>query len=129
MDTNKRIISASDSFDEADEIYSYKDRNGVHNPTNAQPQWTLKTYMKSGFAGEWNGAHVEIEGKTLNANVDLQPDIIEETLNTKKIKKCEIVSDETRIRNLDPPWPYTSIIIIQWDVHSIQHSTNPSIPY
>ena len=114
MDNFKRKNSAFDSFDESEEIDGSNDRNRAHTPTNAQPQWTLETHLKIGFAGKWNSAQIEIEGNILTANVDLQPDVIEETLNIKKIKKCEIVSDDARISNLAPPWPYTSIIIIEY---------------
>jgi hypothetical protein len=102
------------SYDSFDEENEGNDGDQVNAPTINQPQWRLETDMKIGFAGEWYSASIEIEDIVLIANANLYSNLIEETLNIKKIKKCEIVSDETRIKNLDAPMPASPIIIIEY---------------
>ena len=111
-----------DSFGEED------DQDGKQferSPTLTQQQhWSLQSHMKIGFSGEWNFGSIEIEELTLTATVSLQPryvdefqdheERIQERLNIKKIKKCEIISDETRIKNQDPPVKGSPIIVITY---------------
>ena len=103
MDQRKRL----DSFEEGDEV------DGRYTPVNSQSQWILKAHIKIGFGGEWENSLVEIEGDQLTANIDPLKSP-EESMNNKKMKKCEVVTDDERIKNLDPPWPYTSIVIIEY---------------
>lgn len=103
MDQRKRL----DSFEEGDEV------DGRYTPVNSQSQWILKAHIKIGFGGEWENSLVEIEGDQLTANIDPLKSP-EETMNNKKMKKCEVITDDERIKNLDPPWPYTSIVIIEY---------------
>ena len=110
-----------DSFGEED------DADGIflkRSPTLTKQNWSLQSYLKVGFSGEWAFGNVQIDERTLTASVSSQPryvemnqsygNSVEEQLNLKKIKMCEVISDENRIGNHDPPSPASPIIVITY---------------
>ena len=120
---NRLRTVSYDSFGEEDE----EDGCGMslmRSTSLDQHQWSLQSHIKLGFSGEWELGSVQIDERTLTATVSLQPryveinhshdDIFEERLNIKKIKMCEIISDETRIHNHSPPRPAKPIIVITY---------------
>ena len=110
-----------DSFGEEDEEDG---PSRIRRTSLAQHHWSLQSHVKLGFSGEWGSGSVVIDERTLTATVSSQPryveinhshdDSFEERLNIKKIKFCEIISDETRIANHSPPHPATPIIVITY---------------
>jgi len=132
-----RLSTASyDSFGEED---GTDGKSIERSPTLTQQHWSLQSHMKIGFSGEWDFGCIEIDKQTLTATVSLQPKIVdecqdheeksvEERLNIKKIKKSEIISDETRIRNQDPPAKCSPIIVITYVDKSLYLMPDGGLP-